>query len=704
MSSLTKFELPVKGMDCADCALHVEHAIAAVPGVSRVQVYLATEKAVIETTAGAEPSLAAIQKAVASAGYEIVDPAAGQPPTRQQTLQAATQRLTWLVALVFGSVLFVLVVGEWLGLFEKITRQIPWYAALPIILIAGFPVFKNVLRSALQGKVISHTLMTLGVIAAIAVGEWVTAAVVVFFMRVGDLTEHFTTDRARQSLRRLHDLAPQTARLWKEEGELEVAIENVHPGDIVVVRPGEKIPVDGRVVAGSATVNQAAITGEAMPLELEAGSRVYAASVILSGSLRVEAAAVRQDSTFGKVIRLVEEAEGNKAQVQRTADRFAGYYLPVVAAIALLTFLLRRDPLATAAVLVVACSCSFALATPIAMLASIGSAARGGLLVKGGRYLELLDRVDTLLVDKTGTLTFGQPQISDVIALRGTSDELLRLAASAERYSEHPLAQAVLQEALRRGIPLAELRDFSAHAGVGVTALVEDRPIRVGGPRLLAGDPPQAALELASQGKSLLYVFEGERLLGLMAAADTLRPEISAALKRVRALGIRQIELLTGDHAASAQHLAGQLGIPFRAGLLPEEKIEIVREYQRQGRVVMVVGDGVNDAPALAQADVGVAMGLGGSDVAIETAPLVLMREDWELVPQALLTARRTMRVIRGNIAFTTLYNLIGLSLAAFGILPPVLAAAAQSLPDLGILANSARLIRQNNRESAPPA
>lgn len=691
-------------MDCADCALHVEHAIAAVPGVSRVQVYLSTEKAVIEAAAGAEPSLAAIQKAVASAGYEILDPAADQPPTRQQTLQAATQRVTWLVALVFGSVLFVLVVGEWLGLFEAITRQIPWYAALPIILIAGFPVFKNVLRSALQGKVISHTLMTLGVIAAVAVGEWVTAAVVVFFMRVGDLTEHFTTDRARQSLRRLHDLAPQTARLWKDESELEVVIENVHPGDIVVVRPGEKIPVDGRVVAGSATVNQAAITGEAMPLELEAGSRVFAASVILSGSLRVEATAVGQDSTFGKVIRLVEEAEGNKAQVQRTADRFAGYYLPVVAAIALLTFLLRRDPLATAAVLVVACSCSFALATPIAMLASIGSAARGGLLVKGGRYLELLDRVDTLLVDKTGTLTFGQPQISDLIALRGSPDELLRLAASAERYSEHPLAQAVRQEAQRRGISLAEPQDFSTQAGVGVTALVEGRPIRVGGPRLLAGDPPQAALELAGQGKSLLYVFEGEELLGLMAAADTLRPEISAALKRVRALGVRQIELLTGDHAASAQHLAGQLGIPFRAGLLPEEKIEIVREYQRQGRVVMVVGDGVNDAPALAQADVGVAMGLGGSDVAIETAPLVLMREDWDLVPQALLTARRTMRVIRGNIAFTALYNLIGLSLAAFGILPPVLAAAAQSLPDLGILANSARLLRQNNRESAPPA
>ena len=696
MSDITKIELPVIGMDCSECAAHVEHAIAEISGVKKVQVFLATEKAVIETDSHNSVSLDEIKNAVSKAGYQIGE--LGETgPSREQQLQQATEKVTWLVALVFGSVLFILIAGEWLGLFEKITRQIPWYVALPLILIGGFPVFQNVIRNALQGKVISHTLMTVGVIAAIAVGEWVTAAVVVFFMRLGDLTERFTTEKSRQSLKNLQQLAPQTARLWQNGDEAEVSIAQVKVGDTVIVRPGEKIPVDGRVISGNATANQAAITGEAMPLELQPGDHVYAASVILMGSLRVEASAIGRDTTFGKVIQLVEEAEGNKARVQLIADRFAGYYLPVVAAVALLTFLLRRDPLATAAVLVVACSCSFALATPIAMLASIGNAARQGILIKGGRYIELIQRVDTLLVDKTGTLTFGQPQISDIFAVNGDTQELLRLAASAERYSEHPLAQAVLNEAQRLEIDLLEPADFQAVPGVGVRAEVNGRKIRVGGPRMIEGSGLPQADEFVSQGKSILYVLEDGFPIGLLAASDTIRPDLKSALAEIRKVGVRHIELLTGDHSASAQQLAEQLGISFQANLLPEDKIRIVREYQQQGRVIMMVGDGVNDAPALAQADVGIAMGLGGSDIAIETAPLVLMREDWQLVPQIFQIAQRSMRVIRGNIAFTALYNLVGLSLAAFGILPPVLAAAAQSLPDLGILANSARLIRSKN-------
>jgi Cd2+/Zn2+-exporting ATPase/Cu+-exporting ATPase len=697
MSTLTKIELPVEGMDCAECAAHVEHAIAGVAGVKKVQVFLATEKAVIETESEDSFSLDEIKQAVSKAGYQIG--ALGEiGPSRQQQLQEATRRVTWIVALVFGSVLFILIAGEWLGLFERITRLIPWYVMLPVIIIGGFPVFQNVIRSALQGKVISHTLMTVGVIAAIAVGEWVTAAVVVFFMRLGDMTEQFTTEKSRQSIKSLQSLAPQTARLWRDGTEMEVGIQEVNIGDTVIVRPGEKIPVDGIVIAGSATANQAAITGEALPLELQAEDKVYAASVILLGSLRVKATAVGRDTTFGKVIQLVEEAEGNKANVQLIADRFAGYYLPVVAFVALFTFLLRRDPLATAAVLVVACSCSFALATPIAMLASIGNAARQGILIKGGRYIELVQRVDTLLVDKTGTLTFGTPQIADVVAFNGNSQDLLWLAASAERYSEHPLAQAVRAEAIQRGIELAEPQDFEALPGVGVKAVVGSRNVSVGSARILNGQDLPQAQAFFEQGKSVLFVLEGNTPIGVLAAADTVRPEIQQALQNIESSGVRRIELLTGDNEASARQLANQIGISYQANLLPEDKIRIVREYQQQGRVVMMVGDGVNDAPALAQADVGVAMGLGGSDIAIETAPLVLMREDWRLIPQIFQIARRSMRVIRGNIAFTAVYNLVGLTLASVGILPPILAAAAQSLPDLGILANSARLIRQNDR------
>lgn len=406
------------------------------------------------------------------------------------------------------------------------------------------------------------------------------------------------------------------------------------------------------------------------------------------------------DTTFGQVIQLVEEAETNRADVQRVADRFSAYFLPVVAAIALLTFILRRDPLATAAVLVVACSCSFALATPIAMLASIGASARRGLLIKGGKYLELLAKADVLLVDKTGTLTLGQPQITDLVALDGKPESaILALAVAAERHSEHPLGAAVRAIGEQRGVmPLAADR-FMAQPGVGVQATVNGDRIAVGNHRMLPQVPDNPLIaQFEEQGKSLLYVMENEVPIGLLAASDTLRDDVPAAMAALRRQGIQQIELLTGDHHASAAALAASLGIAYQADLLPEDKIAIVKRYQAQGHVVVMVGDGVNDAPALAQADVGIAMGATGSDVALEVAHIALMRDDWLLVPELFDISRHTMRVVKMNFAFTVVYNSVGLLLAAVGILPPILAAVAQSVPDLGILANSSRLLRQHVR------
>lgn len=492
-------------------------------------------------------------------------------------------------------------------------------------------------------------------------------------------------------------LAPQTARVERDGAEVEVPIHQIQVGETVIVRPGEKIPVDGEVIAGQATIDQSAITGEAMPVEASHGARIYAATIARLGSLRIRAERIGADTTFGRVIKMVEEAEAHRANVQRIADIFSAWYLPVVAVIAALTFLLTRNPLSTAAVLVVACSCSFALATPVAMLASIGASARRGLLIKGGKYLELLDRADVLLVDKTGTLTLGQPQVTDVISLNElTRAEILTLGASAERYSEHPLAAAVHALAQQENIPLLEPQDFEAAPGLGVRAVIQRRQIAIGNHRLIpaAGASPIAA-ELEAQGKTLLFLEMDGQLAGILATQDTLRPEVPPALEAVRALGIRHIELLTGDNERTAAALAEALGIACRASLLPEHKIEVVKDYQARGHTVVMVGDGVNGAPALAQADVGIAMGAAGSDVAIEAAHIALMREDWNLVPQAFRVARRTMHVVKMNLAFTTLYNLVGLSLAAFGILPPVLAAAAQSLPDIGILGNSARLLRQ---------
>jgi Cu+-exporting ATPase len=698
-----QLEVPICGMDCAECSMQVQHALAALPGVEDVRVLLTSEKAVLQVDP-TQVDLATISKAITDAGYTVPEPGAekGAPPA-SRPLATFTRPILTLFGLVFGVVLIVVIAGEWLGVFERVTDLVPWYVGDGLVLLAGAPLFWNVIKAALHRQVISHTLMSLGVIAALAVGQWPTALVIVFFMRVGDYVEHFTAERSRQALRQLTALAPQTARVEREGSEAVVPIAQVQVGEIVVVRPGESIPIDGEVVSGQATVNQAAITGEAMPVEAGPGSRVFAATVATLGSLRVRVAQVGADTTFGRVIAMVEEAEAHRAPVQRIADRFAAYFLPVVITIALLTLLVSHNPLATASVLVVACSCSFALATPIAMLASIGAAARRGLLIKGGKYLELLARSDVLLIDKTGTVTTGQPQITDIIALPGSTEiKVLTLAASAERYSEHPLAEAVRHVASMRHLSLEELEHFEAVPGQGVRACVSGESVAVGNVRLIpAGIQLPEARALQAQGKTLLFVERAGALMGVIAAADTLRPEVSNALARIRTGGLTQVELLTGDNEQTARAQANVLGIAYRARLLPEDKIRIVKEYQAQGHTVVMVGDGVNDAPALAQADVGIAMGVMGTDVALEAAHVALMQENWHLVPDLFAIAKRTMRVVRMNLLFTILYNLLGISLAALGILPPILAAAAQSLPDLLILGNSSRLLHQKLPDTA---
>lgn len=695
-ATLRTLEIPVEGMDCQECTLHVQRAISGLPGVQKCTVFLGAEKAEIQL----DPSLTSlddIREAVAGAGYRV--PLATPPHGTAPAAAAAdfSRRVLWVLGLVFGAMLFIIVIGEGLGLFDALTDGIPFWAGLLFVLIGGYPVFLNVIRATLRRQVIAHTLMSIGVIAALIVGQWVTAAVVVFLMRVGDFVEHFTTERARRAVKNLTALAPQTARLLREGAEVTVPIDQVRVGDTVIVRPGERIPVDGTVTEGHAAIDQATITGESIPVEAVSGAKVYAATVATGGYLHVQASHIGRDSTFGRVIALVEGAEAHRADVQRIADLFSAYYLPFVAGVAALTFLITRNPLNTAAVLVVACSCSFALATPVAMLASIGAAAKRGLLIKGGKYLESLARADVVLLDKTGTLTAGKPQITDVVTLNGLDRaEILRLAAGAERYSEHPLAGAVLGAAQAEQIALPTPTGFSATPGLGVQAEIDGRMVRVGSAGWFGlATPPTAAAPHLAAGKTLLYVGVGGEVVGALAAADTLRPEVPAAVEALRKLGLRHIELLTGDNARSAKALADQIGVSFRADLLPEDKIRIVKEYQAAGRRVVMIGDGVNDAPALAQADVGIAMGALGSGVAIEAAHIALMRDDWRLVPEAFLIARRTLNVVKGNIGFTLVYNAIGLSLAAIGILPPVLAAAAQSLPDLGILGNSARLLRR---------
>lgn len=687
-------EISIIGMDCAECTNHVHKAISSLPGVEKVDVFLAAEKAIVRLDPE-QVAMTDLRSAVASAGYSIPegsDP--GAFPTGSVNANVFTRQVLSILGILFAVILFVVIIGEGLGLFEIISNRIPWPLGLGLVLAFGWPVFVNVAKAAWRRQIIAHTIMMMGVIAAVSIGEWVTAALVVFFMRVGDFTEHFTTERARRAVKDLTALAPRTARVERNLGEVEIPVTELLKDEVVIVRPGEKIPVDGRVVGGQSSVDQSAITGESMPVDVALDDRVFAATIVRSGSIRVQVTHLGADTAFGRVVKLVEQAEGNRADVQRLADKFSYWYMPVVAGIALLTFILRRDPLASAAVLVVACSCAFALATPIAMLASVGAAAKRGLLIKGGKYLEVLARADVLLVDKTGTLTLGQPKLTDVIPLNGSSEnDLLGLAASAERYSEHPLAEAVRRAAHLRGIPMQEVSKFESSAGFGVQAEIGERSVKVGNARHVNGRSNLAG-RLEAEGKTLLYVEVDGELAGLLAAADTLRPEVLCALNELRRWGIKRIELLTGDNERVASVLAADLRVDYRANLLPENKIDVVKKYQAEGCVVVMVGDGVNDAPALAQANVGIAMS-GSADVAVEAGHIALLRPDWRLVPEAFNIARRTMRVVRGNIGFTLLYNAFGLTMAALGFLPPIYAAALQSLPDVGILLNSSRLLRQ---------
>lgn len=698
--TITTIEVPIKGMDCAGCVQSVQKALSALPGVQAADVFLTSEKAVLRIDPN-QVTRNHIEQAVTDAGYTVPQTEAATAQTNTMS-GMLTRRVLTVFGLVFALVLIIVVFGEWLGLLESITEYVPAPIGWALVLLGGFPIFRNVIRAAMRRQVIAHTLMTVGVIAALVVGEWTTAAVIVLLMRVGDFAESFTADRARKVVKELIALAPQTARIERDGAEVEIPASEVEIGQIVIVRPGEKIPVDGEVTTGHATIDQAAITGESMPIEAATGTRVFAATIATLGSLRVRATSVGADTTFGRVVKMVEEAEAHRADVQRIADKFSAYYMPVVAAIAALTFIIRRDPLATAAVLVVACACSFALATPIAMLASIGAAAKRGVLIKGGKYIESLARADVLLIDKTGTLTLGKPKLVKIVPLNGHREpELLGLAAAVERDSEHPLAQAVRDAATLYSVSVPSAEAFESIPGIGVRANIDGHTITVGSHRSAAATTQ--ATELEAQGNTLLYVSKDDQLIGLLAASDTMRAEVPLAIERVRKLGISQIELLTGDNERTAAAIAQPLGIDYQANLLPEDKIEVVKRHQAAGRVVVMVGDGVNDAPALAQANVGIAMGAAGSDVAIEAAHVALMREDWQLVPDVFEIAQRTMRVVKLNIGFTIVYNTVGLTLAALGILPPILAAAMQSVPDLGILANSSRLLHFKSRsESAP--
>ncbi len=732
-TELSTYELRIDGMDCAECALHVEEQINKVSGVSQAKVLLAAEKGIVTFDAGLA-SVEDIKTAVAAAGYQArdLDAEASAP-------EPLPSRLFAIVRLLFvggvGLLAFIQLIAKWMGWLPATTELLPPLLALSAALLGGYPIFKSALVGLRTRSINADLLMSVGIVAALSIGEFVSAVLLVLFLLIAHFLEGFTTDKARSAIRKLVALTPKEARILRDGVEVEVAANELRPGDMVIVRPGEYVPADGVVVDGRSAINQAPITGESIPVEKGQGDDVFAATLNELGVLHIEVSKVGADTTLGKIIRLVEEAESAKAPVQRFADRFTAWFLPIVIAAALLTYLISGNLVFTIAVLVVACPCAVALATPLAVVASVGSAARRGLLIKGGLYLEALAKVDTVLVDKTGTLTFGKPVVTDVVSdqfsvgsdqfsvgsdqfsvgsnqfsVRGglitdnrlpNTDHLLRLAAGLERYSEHPLAAAILAEAAQRSLPLPQPADFVVVPGKGVTGMINGRFALLGNRPLLAANgvtiPAQLeeqAAELERAGKTVVFLAEDSQTLGIMAVADLVRDEVPAAIKLLKQMGIRHLIMLTGDNERTATAVAHELGIACRAELLPEDKIGVVRALQAEGRRVAMVGDGINDAPALTQADVGIAMGVAGTDVALEAADVALMRDDWSQIPEAILIGRRAFRTIKQNITFGIIFNVFGIGLASVGILTPVMAAAAESLPDVAVFLNSSRLLR----------
>jgi len=749
---MTKQVLPVRGMHCAACVGKVEHALAGVAGVDQASVNLATEQATVSFDPE-RTSLDAIQEAVAAAGYELVQPRsdAGSVDAvdAERAAREADQRRQ-KVKVVVGAVLSAPV------LLGGMSHVLPWVPAVlqsswfllvlttPVQFWVGWQFHRGFLHDLRYRTASMATLVSVGTNAAyffsVAVTLWPhvfpahgavmyydVSAVVITLVVLGRWLEARARGRTSEAIRRLVSLAPRTARIVRDGAEVDVPTAEVRVGDFVRIRPGERVPVDGVVTEGASTIDESMLTGESLPVEKAPESKVFAGTVNRTGSFVFRAARVGSETALARIVKLVAEAQGSRAPIQRLADRVAAVFVPIVLGIAALTFLawwaFGPEPAAlyaltnAVAVLVIACPCAMGLATPTAIMVATGRGAENGILVRSAAALELLYRVDTVVFDKTGTLTVGRPVVTDVITIPpGTEDEASALAAAAEQGSEHPLGEAIVARAKERGLALPPISEFTTVPGQGIDAMATDGRVLLGNRTLMdargidVGTLAGRAQALAAEGKTAIYVALGGRALGVLAAADVLKPEAAAVVAGLKRRGL-EVLMLTGDTRLTAEAVARQAEVDgVLAEVLPEDKAREIAKLQAAGRRVAMVGDGINDAPALAQADVGIAMG-SGTDVAIEAADVTLVRGDLRGVVAAIDLSRRTISIIKQNLVWAFGYNVVLIPVAAGVLYPlwgvllsPILAGAAMACSSVSVVTNSLRLKRWQGEVSAVTA
>ncbi|NLA26879.1 MAG: copper-translocating P-type ATPase [Firmicutes bacterium] len=715
-----KAEFQILGMSCAACSARVEGRLKALPGVREAAVNLATSKAVVKFIPGMI-TVSEIETVVRELGYHV-NPA--RDLSFGEVTEAGRRERNWqlarfIIAVLFTLPLAVMMVVSHTGFHFEINPWIQLALATPVQFFAGWPFYRGAYHSLKTGGANMDVLVALGtsvayfyslisLFAGWGLFYFESAAVLMTIILLGRLLETVARGRTSEAIEKLMELQSKTARVLREGVERDIPVEQVVAGDLVVVRPGERVPVDGVILEGNSSIDESHLTGESMPVEKNPGDEVVGASINKYGSFTFRAMKVGQETVLAQIIRMVEEAQGSKAPIQRLADRVSSIFVPVIIAVALLTFggwyisgAGFEDALMhMVTVLVVACPCALGLATPTAIMVGTGVGAGWGILIKGGEHLERAGKIDTVVLDKTGTITRGSPAVTDILALDSLSeDELLGGIASGEKRSEHPLGQAMVREALEREIPLADVGNFEALPGRGIRFDFAGDSWLVGNEKLA----DSAGIDLSSllsqkncweeEGKTVMMAVKGESLAGMVALADTVKDGAGEAIAELQRMGL-ELYMLTGDQEKTARAIGRQVGIDnIIAGVLPQHKAAEVEKLKEGGRVVAMVGDGINDAPALATSDVGMAIGTG-TDVAMESASITLMKGDLKKIASAIRLSRQTLRKIRQNLFWAFFYNVITVPLAIFGIFTPVMGGTAMALSSVTVVSNSLFLKR----------